>query len=216
MTREEIASLIERFIDAFDRRDAVACAACHTIDCVVESPTYGRLIGRAAIEQTYLAFFASFPDATADYVGGEFVVTGNQVVVAARIHGTDTGGLLGQAATSNPFSFLVVRLCDLKDGLIVHEHRVYDMHGLLLQLAKGPDFAGRRPTCVPRRFVYGASGTLSRDSREDPTSLAPDGVPRHRSRSYKYGSGVLNGIWTVSAFRSRGCSGRRSRRIGSC
>jgi sigma-B regulation protein RsbU (phosphoserine phosphatase) len=42
---------------------------------------------------------------------------------------------LGQAATAKPFRFFLVSLFTLDDRQIVHERRVYDVNGLLLQLA---------------------------------------------------------------------------------
>jgi steroid delta-isomerase-like uncharacterized protein len=136
MTPAEITSLFARFREATTRRDSVALAALHADNCIVESPTYGRLIGRAAIEESYQNWFTTFPDAAFEY--DELLVTGNQVVQTATVHGTDTGGLLGQAPTGNRFRLFLVNLVDYDDdGQIVHARRVFDVNGVLLQLATG-------------------------------------------------------------------------------
>src|SRR6185295_17761795 len=59
-----IRSLVERFLDTWERKDAAAAAAFHASDCVAESPMFGTLNGRRAIEDGYRAFFTSFPDAS--------------------------------------------------------------------------------------------------------------------------------------------------------
>src|SRR5262245_18666594 len=51
------------------------------------------------------------------------------------MYGTDTGGVLGQAPTGRPFRSFFVSICVLRDGRIAHERRVYDLTGLLQQLA---------------------------------------------------------------------------------
>jgi len=53
------------------------------------------------------------------------------------MEGTDTGGFLGQAPTGRPFRLFAVILLTLENGKIRHERRVYDITGLLLQLAGG-------------------------------------------------------------------------------
>src|SRR5262245_36361106 len=136
MTSEEITRLFARYRDAWVRRDSAAVAAFYADDCVVESPAAGRLIGRAAIEWAQHRWFTVVPDTVIEF--GELFINGNQVVQTGTLQGTDTGGLFGQAPTGNHFRYSLVWLFDIGDGgQIVHERRVYDMHGWLLQLAKG-------------------------------------------------------------------------------
>jgi SnoaL-like polyketide cyclase len=51
------------------------------------------------------------------------------------LHGTDTGGFLGQAPTGKAFRVFVVNLYVVDNRQIVHERGVYDVNGLMLQLA---------------------------------------------------------------------------------
>jgi predicted ester cyclase len=41
---------------------------------------------------------------------------------------------MGVPPTGRPFSISLVSLCELRDGLIVQEQRVYDFTGMLLQV----------------------------------------------------------------------------------
>src|SRR5262249_53528799 len=136
MTPDEITRLFARHRDAYARRDSVALAPFYSDDSVIESPAFGRLIGRAAIERAHRDWFTTFPDVVLDF--GEFLIDGERVVQTATLHGTDTGGLFGQAPTGNHFRLFIVQLFDIDDdGQIVRERRVYDVHDWLLQLAKG-------------------------------------------------------------------------------
>jgi steroid delta-isomerase-like uncharacterized protein len=136
MTSEEINTLFARHRELTERRDAGSIAALYAENCIVESPSYGRLVGREAIERSLQEWFATFPDWTFEYQ--ELLITGNRVVQTATVQGTDTGGLLGQAPSGNPVRFFVVQMYELLDGQIVHERRVYDVSGLLRQLVTGP------------------------------------------------------------------------------
>src|SRR5262245_16480043 len=136
MTSEEITRLFARWRDAFVRREFVALAALYADDCVVESPAFGRLNGPAAMESAHTRWFAAFPDTQIEF--GDLLITGNCVVQTATLHGTDTGGLMGQAPTGNHYRLFIVQLFDVSDdGQIVRERRVYDVNGVLLQIAKG-------------------------------------------------------------------------------
>ena len=135
MTPEEINALFARWREAAVSRDPVALAALYANDCILESQMFGRRIGRAAIESSYREYWTAFPDAAVEF--GECVVTGNRVTQTGTIYGTDTGGLFGHAPTGNQFRILLVQFCELNDAQIVHERRVSDVNGVLLQLATG-------------------------------------------------------------------------------
>ena len=145
MTSEAITALFARREEALARRDSVALAAAFADHCVLESPGYGTLTGRAAVERVYREFFTTFPDIRFD--SGTPLITGDQVVQTITVSGTDTGGFLGQAPTGKPFRVFLVQLFSLDDEEIVHERRVYDVGGLMLQLAtdRGSNIASGIP-----------------------------------------------------------------------
>ena len=139
MTPEEIAAFVARRAEARARRDLAALAVLYSEDCVIESAA-GTFMGRPAVERAYRHLTTAFPDIKVE--NEELLSFGDRLVGTATIHGTDTGGFLGQAPTGRPVSFFVVGLYTLRHGQIVHERRVYDMHGLMLQLAAGPPAEG--------------------------------------------------------------------------
>jgi serine phosphatase RsbU (regulator of sigma subunit) len=133
MTAEENESFVSRWDEAFLRHDAVAFAEEYAADCVVESPIYGPLIGRAAVLKAQSDYFAAFPDTT--ILSRDFFSTGDRLLYSTIVFGTDTGGFLGQAPTGRHVRAFFVRLITFSERQIVHERRVYDLNGLLLQLA---------------------------------------------------------------------------------
>ncbi len=133
MTRSEIAELIVRFQDAWNRRDVGALVTFHAEDGVVETPFGGGVTrGRDAIGKVYESFFHAFPDARIVYDAP--LIDGYRVVLISRISGTDRGGFLGMQPTGRHVDFPCVLLYDLEDGLIARERRIYDFTGLAVQV----------------------------------------------------------------------------------
>lgn len=132
MTRAEVVGVIERRIEASNRRDVAALTALHAENGVVESLIAGRVEGRAAIGDVYRAWFTAFPDVVV--TTDELIVESNRAVQVATITGTDLGGFMGVPATGKPFRMSIVFLFTVVDGLIAYERRIYDFTGLLLQI----------------------------------------------------------------------------------
>jgi steroid delta-isomerase-like uncharacterized protein len=133
MTREEIVVLSARRLEGFNRHEAVMLAAQHAEDGVVESPFAGGVtVGREAIEQVYRAIFAAF--GTVRLEEEMLLIDGDKTALLAHLHGTHSGEMMGVPPTGRPFSISLVSLCELRDGLIVREQRVYDFTGMLLQV----------------------------------------------------------------------------------
>jgi steroid delta-isomerase-like uncharacterized protein len=133
MTHEETEDFLRGWRTAWTSRDVAALGSCYAENCVIESPAFGRLIGRSAIVKAFRDWWAATPDFIVEY--GESMVTADRMMQTATAHGTDTGGFFGHSPTGRPFRFFLVNLYTLENGQIVHERRVYDVNGLLLQLA---------------------------------------------------------------------------------
>ena len=88
--------------------------------------------GRAAIEELHKTFFAAFPDARLRW--DDLLIDGNHVVGIGRLSGTDQGGFMGLPPTGRSFDIAIASLYQLENGLIVHERRIYDFTGLLVQV----------------------------------------------------------------------------------
>lgn len=134
MNRQNVEDLFVRRQQALTRRDAVTLGLLHSADGVLESPTAGGTVhGRDAIEEVYRAWFTAFPDVafTADEA---LLIDGDRVAQRLTITGTDTGGFLGLPATGKAFRVPLVVLCALADNQIVHERRIYDFTGMLIQI----------------------------------------------------------------------------------
>jgi len=132
MTRDDIMALFARRHEALVRRDAAALAADYAEDVVIESPWAGTVKGREANEQVWRAFLSAFPDQVIDHE--ELLVDGDRAAWFATAAGTDLGGFMGLAPTGKPFRIPVVFLFTFADRHIVHERRIYDFTGMLVQI----------------------------------------------------------------------------------
>jgi steroid delta-isomerase-like uncharacterized protein len=132
MTREDAQRFFQRRFDDWKRRDIEAITLDHAEDCVLESPVAGEVVGRAAIEQVYRGLLASFPDFAIEAT--DLIVDGDRVVQVATISGTNTGGFMGLPPTGKHFSVPVALIFTLRDGKIVHEKRIWDFTGFLMEI----------------------------------------------------------------------------------
>ena len=132
MTREDIATLFERRMTALNDHDVEGLTATYAEDAVVESPLGGTHQGRAAIAAVAETFLAALSDAT--FTSDDLIIDEDQVVEVVTLSGTDTGGLMGMAPSGRPAQLPMVVVCRVADGLIVHERRIYDFTGMLVQI----------------------------------------------------------------------------------
>ena len=132
MTREAIADLFDRRTRAYNEHNIAAFMSMYAEDAVVESPLGGTHQGRAAIGAVIEVFIDAVNDAA--WSQDVLLIDGDVVVQVCTISGTDTGGLMGVAPSGRPVQLPVVFVCRLRDGLIVHERRIYDFTGLLVQV----------------------------------------------------------------------------------
>ena len=133
MTRADIEDLCVRWHQCVAAHDVQGLSALYAEDAVVESPTAGGAIqGRPRIEEVYRAWFGGFPDVMLAI--DHLVIDGHRVAQIGQAHGTDTGGFLDLPPTGKPFSMSIVFLNTVRDGLIVHERRIYDFTGMLVQI----------------------------------------------------------------------------------
>ena len=133
MTRQEMEALLAQRTDAMTRHDASAMAQLYAKDCFLESPTAGGTVkGRRGVEDVSRAWFKGFPDAV--WTTEELLIDGDRMVQIATATGTDTGGFLGLPPTGKPFRLPMVTIFTMKGQEIVHERRIYDFTGMLVQI----------------------------------------------------------------------------------
>jgi steroid delta-isomerase-like uncharacterized protein len=133
MTREDIVALFERRQQVMNQHDVTALSDMFSDDAVIESPTAGGTIrGRGPHEDVWHAVFNGFPDVV--FSAEDLVIEGNRAVWITETRGTDTGGFMGLPPSGRPFRMSVVWVCTLDGGRIVHERRIYDFTGMLMQI----------------------------------------------------------------------------------
>lgn len=132
MTRDEVKTFFDRRQQAWRTRAVATLTACHTETCIIESPMFGAIQGRAAIEKSYRELFTMFEDW--EFEGEELVAEGNRVAQPFKIRATQTKEFFGVAATGRRFEIHGVMFYTLDHGLIAHERRIYDFTSLLIQI----------------------------------------------------------------------------------
>jgi len=132
MTRDDILQLFSRRLSALNDHDVDEFASTYAEDAVVESPLGGTHQGRSTIASVVAALFSALGDAT--FVSDELIIDGDRVVHVFTLSGTDTGGLMGMTPSGRPVQLPVVTVCRVADGFVVHERRIYDFTGMLVQI----------------------------------------------------------------------------------
>jgi uncharacterized protein (TIGR02246 family) len=132
MTRDEIFALFGRRETAWRNHDAAALAGDHHPECVVVSPTGGVLEGREAIERVYRVWMTAFPDLI--FLHEDMIVDGDRVAALCRVAGTHGGEFFGVAPTGRRLEISAVFVYRLENGLIMHERRILDFTGVLVQV----------------------------------------------------------------------------------
>ena len=62
MTRDEAIGLFDEWQARMAQRDATGLAQLYAPDCIVNSPIFGELKGRAAVEASNRRLYEAFPD----------------------------------------------------------------------------------------------------------------------------------------------------------
>jgi uncharacterized protein (TIGR02246 family) len=132
MTREEIFAMFNRREAAWRRRDAAALAADHSHDGVVVSPTGGVLEGRVEIERIYRVWFVAFPDLM--FTTEDLLVDDDRAALLCRVTGSHSGEFFGMAPTGRRIEVAGAFIYRIQNDLIVHERRILDFTGLLIQV----------------------------------------------------------------------------------
>jgi uncharacterized protein (TIGR02246 family) len=132
MTREDIFALFARREAAWRERDAAALARDHAPDGVVVSPTGGVLEGRVEIERIYRVWFVAFPDLT--FTTEDLLVDDDRAALLCRVTGSHAGEFFGMAPTGRRIEVSGAFIYRFENGLIVHERRILDFTGLLIQV----------------------------------------------------------------------------------
>ncbi len=132
MTRDEILALFARREEGWRARDAAALTADHAQDGVVVSPTGGVLEGLTEIERIYRVWFTAFPDLV--FTTEDLLVDEDRAALLCRITGSHAGEFFGMPPTGRRIEVSGCFIYRLQNGRIVHERRILDFTGLLVQV----------------------------------------------------------------------------------
>ena len=132
MTREKIEQFFTKRNETWNRHDVAALTADHAEDGEVESPVWGHVRGRQSIQDIYIQWFSSFPDA--EFFTEHLVIDGNRAVQIGKMVGIHKGLFCGLAPTGKRFTIHCAFLFFFTESGIVREIRTYDFTAMLLQL----------------------------------------------------------------------------------
>ena len=132
MTREQIVAVLNAMQRAWNVRDPTALAALFADNAVVQSPIFGELRGRPAVERSYRDLFRGFADWT--FEGQDVIVDGSRAAQLFTVSATHSSDMFGVDATHRSFKVKGVLVFEFRDGRIAHEQRLYDFTALLLQV----------------------------------------------------------------------------------
>lgn len=133
-----VEDTVRRQLDAFNRHDAEAFAACYSDHATIADPQFqDPVAGSAAIARDVADWFGSFPDVQASLT--RTVVHGAQYAAEWSMHGTHKGPLVtpdGHVPPTGKAIRVTVVTIGRTDGggRIVEERRAYDLAGIMNQL----------------------------------------------------------------------------------
>jgi uncharacterized protein (TIGR02246 family) len=128
MTREEAIGFVVQYVRAINAHDVSALADLYAPDATVISPTFGQIVGREAIENSYLEFFSVvFPDFVLDTDIRQMIVERRQIVLFVTMQFTHSVPLFDVPASGARVDVrTVVLVIKFRAGKIIHEHRMWD------------------------------------------------------------------------------------------
>jgi hypothetical protein len=129
MTREEITAMFDRRAVAWDEHDrrprGGPCAP-------TSSARPAECRGRGDIERIYKVWFTAFPDLF--FKERDLLIDNDRVALVMTVEGTHAGDFFGLAASGRRVKFVGAFVYTLRNGLIVHERRILDFTGVLVQV----------------------------------------------------------------------------------
>jgi steroid delta-isomerase-like uncharacterized protein len=135
MTSDEIRSFLDRFVHAWEHQDVAALSACYTDDCVVVSPIFSTIKGKAKVEKSYHDLFLALsnPSITVDdTIISE--VDPARAVILWTVKSIHAGSIFGMPGTGKRIERTIAYFLTFRDGLIAKERRIYDFTSMLMQL----------------------------------------------------------------------------------
>lgn len=132
MNADETRAFFQRHTASWNEHDAETLARDYTDDAVIESPLFGAVHGRQAIEKACRSVFETWPDSTQE--DEALLVDGDRACRISTSSGTQAKEFMGLPSIGRPYKIQIVWIYQLSGGRIVHEQRVYDFTTFLAQI----------------------------------------------------------------------------------
>jgi predicted ester cyclase len=131
MTRDDIHAILARHQEAFISRDAQALAATHLLVGTFESPAYGLIKGRQAIEDMYRYWYAAFPDFMLRWESA--LIDPPHAAFFWNFKGTAAGPFFGEVRPGTPIDMTGAAHYTFDDDGILAARHVFDFSGILVR-----------------------------------------------------------------------------------
>ena len=135
MNPDEIRSFLDHFRHMWERQDVTSLMACYADDCVVVSPIFGTLAGKARVEKQFVDLFKAFHTHKITLVD---TVIGNdappRAVIVWDFQSSQIGEVFGMPPSGKRVERNIAFLLTIDGGLITRETRIYDFTSMLIQL----------------------------------------------------------------------------------
>lgn len=135
MNSSEIRSFLDRFRDAWERQDIKALMTCYADNCVVVSPIFNKLTGKAQVEKAFVELFKAFR--TQKVAVADMVISNEEpprAVIVWDIQSSHIGEVFGMPPSGKQIQRTIAYILTLEGGLISKETRIYDFTAMLIQL----------------------------------------------------------------------------------
>jgi steroid delta-isomerase-like uncharacterized protein len=135
-TRAATRATIAGFYKAFEQHDVTLLRQYVTADWQYIPEFPGNVPGPDKMIPVFKDLDAALPDMKIEIQ--DVLVNDNRVGVRAQVSGTQTGPLLGIAATSKPIHFAIHSFHELRDGLVSKTWHLEDWLSVFRQLGETP------------------------------------------------------------------------------
>jgi len=134
MTRDEIRTLVDRWVVAFTTKDLEALLACYDEHAELTSPLFHNVRGIEGLERSHQDLFVAFSDVASDVHDVVIDTDDQRAVLVFTIHATQRGDFLGFPPSGRRTAATSAFIFHMKDGRIIAERRLYDFGGFMMQL----------------------------------------------------------------------------------
>jgi steroid delta-isomerase-like uncharacterized protein len=134
MTRNEIRTLVDRWVAAFTTKDLEALLACYDEHAELTSPLFHTVRGIEGLERSHQDLFVAFSDVASDVHEVVIDTDEQRAVLVFTIHATQRGEFLGFPPSGRRTAATSAFVFHMKDGRIIAERRLYDFGGFMMQL----------------------------------------------------------------------------------